>query len=51
MNYTKSSGRDIWDAMHYPFRPNNISEYMEDNSELYGVARSTDDALKIIGGK
>jgi len=35
INYMKSSGRDIWDAMHYPFRQNNISKYMEDNSETF----------------
>jgi len=35
INCMKSSGRDIWDAMHYPFRSNDISEYMEDNSEIF----------------
>ena len=38
INCMKSSGRDIWDAMHYPFRSNDISEYMEDNSEIFSRA-------------
>ena len=38
INYMKSSGRDIWDAIHYPLRSNNISEYMEDNSETFARA-------------
>jgi len=38
INYMKASYRDIWDAMHYPFRSNNISEYMEDNSETFARA-------------
>ncbi|WP_353726290.1 DUF1642 domain-containing protein [Lactiplantibacillus plantarum] len=38
INYMKLSGRDIWDAMHYPFRSNDISEYMEDNSEMFARA-------------
>jgi len=38
INYMKSSGRDIWDAIHYPLRSNNIGEYMEDNSETFARA-------------
>lgn len=38
INYMKSSGRDIWDAIHYPYRSNDISEYMEDNSETFARA-------------
>lgn len=38
INYMKSSYRDIWDAMHYPFRSNDIDKYMEDNSEIFSRA-------------
>lgn len=38
INDMKSSGRDIWDAIHYLLRSNNISEYMEDNSETFARA-------------
>ena len=38
INYMKSSSRDIWDAIHYPLRSNNIGEYMEDNSETFARA-------------
>ena len=38
INYMKSSGHDIWDAIHYSYRSNNISEYMEDNSEKFARA-------------
>lgn len=38
INYMKSSGRDIWDAIHYPYRSNDIGEYMEDNSETFARA-------------
>lgn len=38
INYMKSSYRDIWDAIHYPLRSNNVSKYMEDNSETFARA-------------
>ena len=38
INYMKSRGRDIWDAIYYPYRSNDISEYMEDNSETFARA-------------
>lgn len=38
INDMKSSGRDIWDAIHYLLRSNNIGEYMEDNSETFARA-------------
>ncbi len=38
INDMKPSGRDIWDAIHYLLRSNNISEYMEDNSETFARA-------------
>ena len=49
IDYMKSSGRDIWDAMHYPFRSNNISKYMEDNSETF--ARAWLDGYMVEGDK
>ncbi|WP_436669668.1 DUF1642 domain-containing protein [Lactiplantibacillus plantarum] len=38
INYMKSSYRDIWDAINYPFRSDNINKYMEDNSETFARA-------------
>lgn len=38
INYMKSSGLDIWDAMHYLLRSNDIGNYMEDNSEVFARA-------------
>lgn len=38
INDMKSSSRDIWDAIHYLLRSNNIGEYMEDNSETFARA-------------
>ena len=38
INYMKSSYRDIWDAIQYPLRSNNVSKYMEDNSETFARA-------------
>lgn len=38
INYMKSSGHDIWDAIHYSLRSNNVSKYMEDNSETFARA-------------
>ena len=38
INDMKSSGRDIWDDMHYLLRPNDISEYIEDNFETFARA-------------
>ena len=35
IDYMKSSYRDIWDAIHYPFRSNKVDKYMEDNSETF----------------
>lgn len=35
INYMKSSYCNIWDAMHYLLRSNNISEYMEYNLETF----------------
>ena len=38
IDYMKSSYRDIWDAIHYPFRSNKVDKYMEDNSETFARA-------------
>lgn len=38
IDYMKSSYRDIWDAINYPFRSDNINKYMEDNSETFARA-------------
>ncbi|WP_265489961.1 DUF1642 domain-containing protein [Lactiplantibacillus plantarum] len=38
INHMKLSYRDIWDAMHYPFRSDKIDKYMEDNSETFARA-------------
>lgn len=38
IDYMKSSYRDIWDAIHYPFRSNKVDKYMEDNSETFSRA-------------
>lgn len=35
IDYMKSTDRDIWDAIHYPFRSNKMDKYMEDNSETF----------------
>lgn len=35
IDYMKSSYRDIWDAILYPFRSNKVDKYMEDNSETF----------------
>ncbi|WP_436707962.1 hypothetical protein [Lactiplantibacillus plantarum] len=34
----KSSYRDIWDAINYPFKSDNINKYMEGNSETFARA-------------
>ncbi|WP_426290299.1 DUF1642 domain-containing protein [Lactiplantibacillus plantarum] len=49
INYMKSSYRDIWDAINYPFRSNNINKYMEDNSETF--ARAWLDGYQVEGHK
>lgn len=38
INYMKSSYRDIWDAINYPFKSDNINKYMEGNSETFARA-------------
>lgn len=38
INHMKLSYRDIWDAMHYPFRSDKMDKYMEDNSETFARA-------------
>ena len=38
IDYMKSSYRDIWDAIHYPFRSNKVDKYMEDNSGTFARA-------------
>ncbi|MBS0951687.1 DUF1642 domain-containing protein [Lactiplantibacillus plantarum] len=38
INYMKSSYRDIWDAINYPFRSDRINKYLEDNSETFARA-------------
>ncbi|WP_080501838.1 DUF1642 domain-containing protein [Lactiplantibacillus plantarum] len=38
INYMKSSYRDIWDAINYPFKSDNINKYIEDNSETFARA-------------
>lgn len=38
IEHTKSIDCDIWDAMHYFRRPDNIDEYMQDNSETFARA-------------
>lgn len=38
INDMKLSYRDIWDAMHYPFRSDKMDKYMEDNSEIFARA-------------
>lgn len=38
IDYMKSSYRDIWDAIHYPFRSNKVDKYMEDNSDIFARA-------------
>ena len=47
--YMKSSYRDIWDAINYPFRSNNINKYMENNSETF--ARAWLDGYQVEGHK
>ncbi|MCH8625833.1 DUF1642 domain-containing protein [Lactiplantibacillus plantarum] len=49
INYMKSSYRDIWDAINYPFRSNNINKYMENNSETF--ARAWLDGYQVEGHK
>lgn len=38
IEHTKSIDCDIWDAMHYFLRPDNVDEYMEDNPETFARA-------------
>lgn len=38
IDYMKSSYRDIWDAIHYPFRSDKVDKYMEDDSETFARA-------------
>lgn len=49
IDYMKSSYRDIWDAIHYPFRSNKVDKYMEDNSETF--ARAWLDGYVVEGNK
>ena len=49
IDYMKSSYRDIWDAIHYPFRSNKVDKYMEDNSETF--ARAWLDGYTVEGDK
>lgn len=35
IEHIKSIHCDIWDAMHYLLRPDNVDEYMEDNPEVF----------------
>lgn len=38
IEHMKSIHCDIWDAMHYLLRPDNVDEYMEDNPETFARA-------------
>ena len=38
IEHMKSIHCDIWDAMHYLLRPDNVDEYMEDNPEVFARA-------------
>ena len=38
IDYMKSSYRDIWDAIHYPFKSNKVDKYIEDDSETFARA-------------
>ncbi len=38
IEHTKSIDCDIWDAMYYFIRPDNVDEYMQDNSETFARA-------------
>ncbi len=49
IEHTKSIDCDIWDAMHYFLRPDNIDEYMEDNPETF--ARAWLDGYVVEGHK
>ena len=38
IEHMKSIHCDIWDAMHYLLRPDNVDEYMKDNPETFARA-------------